>query len=130
MPSEIKIVNIDDIKNRLFSLEKMFPGAIKSIMQQMAGVLLKSVKDKTPVDTGNLRRKWALGEVKADSKEASVEVTNNTEYAAHVEYGHRKRGGGMVEGRFMLRRAMDEVAKNLPDVLEDQIQRYVDKGGK
>lgn len=128
--NEIRILNLSEVKKQLFNLESEFPGAAKKIMGKVAGVILKTVRDKTPVDTGNLRRKWAIGNVVSDKDTAMAEIINNTIYAQAVEYGRKKGNKGYTEGKFMLRKGMDEVEKEIPNILNDEMQKYVDKGGK
>ena len=83
---------------------------------QMGETLVGRVKDLTPVDTGNLRQSWK----RTRPKNGRVEVYNNTEYASHVEWGHRQKVGRyvpaigktlkkpFVEGSPMLRDAVSE----------------------
>lgn len=56
----------------------------------------------TPVKTGQLRLSLMMG---AD------EVGYTKDYAPHVEYGHRTRGGGFVEGQLFLKKNVDAQAK-------------------
>lgn len=75
----------------------------------MAEKVKARVKKLTPADTGLLRRTWGSSAPAG----GSVEVFNNTEYAAHVEYGHRvvvhgNDTGKVVEGVFMLKDAMED----------------------
>lgn len=52
----------------------------------------------TPFDTGELRE---------SSRKNGDEVGYLAEYAAHVEYGHRTRGGGFVPGQHYLQKNVD-----------------------
>ena len=97
---------------------------------QMGETLVDRVKDLTPVDTGNLRQSWK----RTRPKNGRVEVYNNTEYAAHVEWGHRQRVGRyvpaigktlkkpFVEGSHMLRDAVAETKgtfkEDITEILE------------
>ena len=86
------------------------------LLAQMGEQLVGRAKNLTPVDTGALRNDWK----RTTPKEGRVEVYNNTEYAAHVEWGHRQKVGRFVpaigkrlkqpfvEGRHMLRDAVKE----------------------
>ena len=90
------------------------------LLAQMGEQLVGRAKNLTPVDTGALRNDWK----RTTPKEGRVEVYNNTEYAAHVEWGHRQKVGGVVpgigkrlkqpfvEGRHMLRDAVKETEAN------------------
>lgn len=54
----------------------------------------------TPVDTGEMRNSS-----NADLNDGEMGYT--AEYAPHVEYGHRTRNGGYVEGQRFLQRNVD-----------------------
>ena len=54
----------------------------------------------TPVKTGELRISLMLDPSKQ-------EAGYTKEYAPHVEYGHRTRGGGYVQGQYFLLRNVD-----------------------
>ena len=111
----------------LEALERKLRGANaaakkKQFLQQEAEFLITGTKALTPVDTGYLRNGWRLGSI--SSEEATV--ANNTEYAAHVEYGHRvkahgKYTGRVVKGRYMFRDAMEAFR---PDFAKD-IERLI-----
>lgn len=54
----------------------------------------------TPVDSGQMRNSS-----RADLNNGEIGYT--TEYAPHVEYGHRTRNGGYVQGQRFLQRNVD-----------------------
>lgn len=57
----------------------------------------------TPVDTGELRQSAGI-----DVEGANKAVMGySKEYAPHVEYGHRTRGGGYVPGQHYLQRNVE-----------------------
>ena len=79
--------------------------------EEMVGDLKNKNKNKilTPVDTGLLRDSWQReSEKKITGKKFTQIVFNMTDYAAHVEYGHRigRSKTKFVRGRFMLRTAV------------------------
>lgn len=92
-------------------LKNDFPDSTETFMKQQAEALKTDVKKEIskggnhPVDTGTLRNAWQR---KPAGKYRQV-LFNATDYAAHVEYGHRvgKKKTGFVKGRFMLRKAVD-----------------------
>ena len=79
----------------------LYPQYIDTLLQQQAELLIADTKAKTPVDTGTLRNAWK----RTEPQDNSIEVYNNTEYANHVEYGHRTPKGGFVKGHKMLHRS-------------------------
>lgn len=48
----------------------------------------------------------------------TIEVINPVEYASYVEFGHRTRNGGFVEGKRMLEISVENLKKVSPAVLE------------
>lgn len=122
---ELKIKGIDETIEKMNSLDKEYPNFIQGIFHNIGLQALSKVRKLTPVDTGNLRAKWHANEPKISDEEITIEIKNNAEYAAPVEYGHRTRGGGFVQGRFMLRRAFDEIERSANLVLENAIARFV-----
>lgn len=73
----------------------------------------------TPVDTGELRLSLGQSGSGADS-----EVGYTKDYAPHVEYGHRTRGGGYVQGRHFLKRNVDAQRPIFQKDLRDQIGKF------
>lgn len=77
--------------------------------EEMVGELKNKNKILTPVDTGLLRDSWQRESgKKITGKKFTQIVFNMTDYAAHVEYGHRvgRNKTKFVRGRFMLRTAV------------------------
>ena len=112
-----------ELDKKLKRILRRTPALKKQFLAQEGEKLISRAKRKTPVDTGNLRRNWQRGEVEGDS----VDVYNNTEYAAHVEFGHRTRGGvGFVPGQFFLRDAVQELEENFPADCQRFIAQVMD----
>ena len=77
--------------------------------EEMVGDLKNKNKILTPVDTGTLKNSWQRENGKRlTGKKFTQIVFNMTNYAAHVEYGHRigRSKTKFVRGRFMLRTAV------------------------
>ncbi len=77
--------------------------------EEMVGELKNKNKILTPVDTGLLRDSWQRENGKRlTGKKFTQIVFNMTDYAAHIEYGHRigRSKTKFVRGRFMLRTAV------------------------
>ena len=93
---------LDEIKTKA-------PQATERFLMLQAEELKKDVKDLTPVDTGALKNSWQRENGKRlTGKKFTQIVFNMTDYAAHVEYGHRigRSKTKFVRGRFMLRTAV------------------------
>ena len=85
------------------------PQATEKFLMLQAEELKKDVKELTPVDTGTLKNSWQRENGKRlTGKAFSQSVFSMTNYAAHVEYGHRigRSKTKFVRGRFMLRIAV------------------------
>ena len=103
---------LDEIKTQA-------PKSTERFLMFQAEELKKDVKDLTPEDTGTLKNSWQRENGRRlTGKKFTQIVFNMTDYAAHVEYGHRQKVGRyvpaigkklvapIVRGRFMLRRAV------------------------
>lgn len=59
---------------------------------------IKLIRSKTPVDTGQLRRSWALGSLTQSGTMTKATIVNPIHYASFVEHGTRRyRGAHMAE---------------------------------
>ncbi len=92
----------------------------------MGHKIVREIKRKTPVDTGNLRRRFFF-RVEKRGRDTVIVISNDADYAAPVNNGHRiVRGGktmGMFKGHHMLEKGI-ETYKNT--YLEDDIQGMLD----
>ena len=74
-------------------------------VSQIINKQLKEIYDRgqipgtgTPYDTGYLMRSMYMNPAKPGGKEG--EIGYKADYAPYVEYGHRTRNGGWVEGQY------------------------------
>ena len=81
----VEISGLDEFEKMLADAEKRQRGAVNTFLKMEAEELLGAARDKTPVDTGALRESWE----RSCPNNGMISVHNNSEYAAHVEYGHR-----------------------------------------
>lgn len=110
-------------------------------IKELAARLLRKVIKRTPSDTGNLRRNWAVSDVRKNGGNYEIEVSNSTEYASYVEFGHRQTPGrfvpaigkrlkkSWVKGKFMLTISEDELKRQAPAVIEKKITEWLKKLG-
>ena len=117
---------------------------IESCAKELAARLLAKVIKRTPVGQypqgsgkkgGTLRRGWTGEKGQAAHAYANslkvhhfgdayvIEIINPVHYAPYVEYGHRTRNGGWVEGKFMLTISAQEVQNDAPRVLENKLKK-------
>ena len=103
---------------------------LREFLLEMADRIIARVKrkDRTPVDTGALRRSWELGDIQGSGRNISVEILNGMDYATDIEYGHRivVHGSevGWYEGRFMLKISIDEVRKQMPLRYQNEFKKF------
>lgn len=124
MSIRVDTSGLREFKEKLESFDE--DALMKEIAGELAARLLRKVKKRTPVDTGELRRNWQVGNIHMFGKYCVVEVYNATEYAEWVEFGHRrvikvkstgeKRAVGWQPGKFMLTISTKEI-DNIKDRL-------------
>ena len=114
-------------------MKKYYNKFLRKFLLQMADRILARVKPRTPVDTGELKRSWELGEVLGEGKNISVEILNGMEYGTDIEYGHRivvdGSEVGWYEGRFMLKISIDEIRKQMPARYQMEFKKFCKEHG-
>lgn len=93
---------------------------MKKFSSSIARKVLKGAKDKTPVRTGKLKRKWKIDKSKVSTREVQTRVKNTSSHAHLVEDGHIKKDKnkkiiGFQQGEHMLKNSIKEVEENLED---------------
>ena len=90
---------------------------------------------------GTLRKNWTVSDVRKNGENYEIEVSNSTEYASYVEFGHRQTPGrfvpaigkrlkkSWVKGKFMLTISESELQKQAPAVIEKKITEWLKKLG-
>lgn len=81
-----------ELKGLMDEGDQFLHQAITNIAQRA----IAKIKRRTPVDTGTLRNAWRVAEIKKLGNQYIAIITNDTDYAEYVEYGHRvnTKGGG------------------------------------
>ena len=105
----MKLKGFKEFDKILIEIKEKAPQATGKFLMLQAEGLKKDVKELTPVDTGTLKTSWQRENGKRlTGKAFSQIVFSMTNYAAHVEYGHRigRNKTKFVRGRFMLRTAV------------------------
>ncbi len=101
----------------------------REVLQELGNMLLRRTKRRTPVKSGELRRKWFITSVRQRDDVFEIEIYNNTEYAPWVENGHRvvKSGNtvGWSEGFFMMRLSLMEIERLAPEVIGKRSRQFV-----
>ena len=127
MRLEIKLEGDAKVRGAFKKLQDL--GGIKDLCvrqaQQMEerGKAALGTPGATPRKTGDLRKSLMTDTQMPDG--AAVGYT--MEYAPHVNYGHRKRGGkGYVEGQHFLEANMKEQAPIFERETKEYLQRFID----
>ncbi|HJD00296.1 MAG TPA: HK97 gp10 family phage protein, partial [Candidatus Dwaynia gallinarum] len=87
----MEIEGFEEFEAYLEELQKNFPSKMKKFSNSISRKVLKGAKDKTPVKTGKLKRKWKIDKSKVSTKEVRTIVKNTSPYAHLVEDGHIKK---------------------------------------
>ena len=115
-----EIKGIDNFLKDINNIQGNFQGDLQKLVEKHGGILLRNTKQRTPVDTGQLRRSWQL-----EKGDLYVKLYNNVEYAQFIEYGHRTRGGkSYVEGVYMLKTSFEKTKKDFENDLEKLFKQY------
>ncbi len=118
----------------LEDLEKAFDRGLSSwerdIVTRRAAVMstkvVREIKRETPVDTGLLRRTWK-SEVKKVDGDVIVVMQNATEYAAHVNNGHRIVIHGKERGYKPGHHMLEKGIRQYQDIyMKDDLQQMID----
>ena len=109
----------------------------EQVLLELANRVLRRTKQKTPVDTGTMRRSWQVGEVVRHGDYLEVEIYNPVEYAEFVEYGHRQEPGryvpalgkqlkqSYVPGQYMLTLSIKEVEALAPALIGKRSDEFM-----
>ena len=109
-------------------IESQYPEEFRAMVIQIARELQTKVKEKTPVKTGRLQDSWIVGDIVKRGDCYYIEVYPNVEYAAMVEYGHRKQGGrGFVPGKHMMELSLIEVQARLTPFLRQWLHDFINE---
>ena len=131
---KVEFSELTALRDRLERLQKTdFDAFCKAVTKDIAARLLRKTIQKTPVDTGELRRSWTVGTVEKRGDLYYIEVINPLEYAQYVEYGHRQTPGryvpaigkrlkrSWVQGKFMLTLSENEIQRDMDKIIKQKL---------
>lgn len=113
--------------------------AMISEMNDVGNLGLIAVKERTPTDKGRLKNAWQKISATKRGNAVVVELVNNTEYAASVEFGHRQKVGRyvpainarlvtpFVPGKFMLKNSMTEIEAIMTQRVDKRFTAEINK---
>lgn len=126
--SDIVIEGLDEFEKKLVQIiSHDYPREFEQMVIQVANDLQTATADITPVDTSHLQENWFVGELAKRGNDYYIEVYNNVEYAEPVEYGHRTKSGGFVEGAHMMELSVELLKIQLPSYLRDWLSDFINK---
>ena len=126
--SDIVIEGLDEFEKKLVQIiSHDYPREFEQMVIQVANDLKDATADTTPVDTSHLQENWFVGELVKRGNDYYIEVYNNVEYAEPVEYGHRTKKGGFVEGAHMMELSVELLKIQLPSYLRDWLSDFINK---
>lgn len=117
--------------------ENVFDQFFRDFLLEMARRAYNKMYKRTPVDTGQLRDNWQIGDVRKEGDTYIIEIFNETPYASFVEYGHRQNVGQYVptirkrlkrpwvEGRFFMTISANEIEQELPKYLDKRLDKLL-----
>lgn len=107
--------------------------AIKKLMQdamtKALRIVLADVIENTPErekNGGTLRRGWKDSPIKTSGNKVTAEISNDVNYAPHVEFGHRTRSGGFVKGQFMMTNTVNEFKAVYEKLASEALEEYME----
>ena len=112
------------------SLKSEFESFLKNWIVKQAGILILKTKQRTPVDTGNLRNSWQIGKYNRQNQKAQIEINNNAEYASFVEYGTPARQNWKwADGAKMLTKSLYEMEQSMPIDFDEAFTSFLKSRG-
>lgn len=126
--SDIIVEGLDEFEKALTKeIEINYPREFEKMVIQIAIDLQTAVQDATPVRTSHLQENWFVGNLVKRGNTYYIEVYNNVEYAEPVEYGHRTKNGGFVEGAHMMEISIELLKIKLPQHLRNWLSNMLNK---
>lgn len=110
-----------------------FDNWIQSFLLKEGQRFIREVKNRTPVDTGDLRNHWKLDGITREGNTLQVWFVNSMHYASFVEYGHAKpyKSGATpgsadwVDGYFMMTVSLDVIQRTMPSRFNNEFEKFL-----
>ena len=124
MSFKISVAGMDELETELRRLNSFRLDAV--LLKQATQIYNRARKNAdntyggTPVDTEELRKDVSL----SSSQSGGYIVGYTKEYAPHVEYGHRTKDDGYVEGQRFLQKNVEKQR----DIYMQDLRREIRKG--
>lgn len=108
-----EVIDVDGLAKELDRLSHLRFEAV--VLKNMTQIYSRGKGGGTPVYTGELR---------ISLTQTGDTVGYTKDYAPHVEYGHRTRGGGYVQGQHFLKKNVDAQRPIFEEDLRRELGRF------
>lgn len=104
---------------------------LKDFLLEQGKWLLAETKDRTPVDSGYLRKSWRITKVyRLSSGNLGFVLMNDADYASYVENGHTNRNReGWVEGYYMATISIAKLDQYMPRRFDREFKKFLASHG-
>lgn len=107
-----------------------FEQFLENWMKKQSGILLIKTKERTPVDTGNLRNSWVAENYQRQGNKAQIEINNSAEYASFIEFGTpARRNWKWADGAKMLTKSLYEMEQSMPIDFDKAFTEFLKQKG-
>lgn len=122
----VKLTELDRWNKNLEKTRKNYGPWLEKFLGRLALRVLALTRMRTPVRTGDLRRRWQVSNVIREGDLLYVYIINPLEYASYIEQGHRvtsSKGEWWWEGYFMATISIEEVRKMIPAIYQKEFKQ-------
>lgn len=124
MPIRVKYKERDSKKNLQY-LEQLKEKSYLLDLEQFGEMGVENLKAASPVRTGLMSNSWYYEIVRNDKKTAIIwyntDIENGYNVAIIVDQGHATKGGGWIQGRNFVSKAMEPVFEAIDDYLKKEV---------
>lgn len=116
-------LDLGDLEQKLAASVEDSAARLAQGVKQAGELIAGEARKRAPVDTGRLRSSIRSTTTEEEG-EIVAKIGTNVDYAIHVEYGHRTRGGkSYVPGRYFLRGALQSQKGNALRLISRALMR-------
>jgi hypothetical protein len=129
MSSGFKISGVEELQAAFREVLAQAPDRVEDQAMKMARKLRKNTRERTPEQSGRLRKGYKIEEPQRLADGFKVELYNKEPYFHLVERGHRevdpvtRQEFGFVPGAFMLEQSVVELDDEAPEELEKWLNK-------
>lgn len=116
--------------NDFKDMQSEFEEFLKNWITKQGNIVLIDTKANTPVDTGNLRNSWSLGNYQRQGNKAQIGINNSAEYASFIEYGTpARRNWKWADGAKMMTKAVYKQSEKMPADFDKAFTEFLKQKG-